>query len=56
MPYGRHIYAKACDIEKYEMCAYHQPGHALPHWKFVLRFWFDFSYINLPNQNIDNQY
>ena len=32
MPHGRHIYAKACDMENATMCAYPQYNHALPHW------------------------
>ena len=37
MPHGRHIYSKASDMEKAEMCAYTKYDHALPHWKCVLR-------------------
>ena len=31
MPNGRHIYAKAYDMEKATMCVYPQSDHALPH-------------------------
>ena len=56
MPNGRHIYAKVSDIEKAKMCAYNQSDHALPHWKFVLRFCSDCPCINLTDQETDNQY
>ena len=37
MSHGRHIYAKASDMENATMCTYPQSDHALPHWKFLLR-------------------
>ena len=33
MPHGRHIYAKAYDMENSTMCAYSQSDHELTHWK-----------------------
>ena len=56
MTHGRHIYAKAYDIEKYTMCSYPQSYHALPHWKFVLQVCADYPCINLPVQETDNHY
>ena len=50
MPHGRHMYAKASDMEKATMCTYPQSDHALPHWKFLLWCCSEFSYINLPEQ------
>ena len=38
MPHGRHIYAKAYDMENDTMCAYPQSDHAPPHRKRVLKF------------------
>ena len=38
MPHGRHIYAKASDMETATMCTYPHSDHTLPHWKCVLRF------------------
>ena len=37
MQHGRHIYAKASDMEHATMCAYPQSDHAMPHCKCVLR-------------------
>ena len=37
MSHERHIYAKASDMAKAEMCTYPQSDHALPHGKLVLR-------------------
>ena len=54
MSHGRHIYAKAYDMSQATMCAYTQSGHALPHWKYVLRCCSDFPFINIPYQEIDN--
>ena len=53
MPYGRRIYAKAYDMAKTKMCTYSQSGHALPHWKCVLRCCAECPYINLSDQEID---
>ena len=36
MPHGRHIYAKASDMEKATICAYPQSDNELPHWKCAL--------------------
>ena len=49
MLHGRHIYAKAYDMENATMCTYSQYDHALPHWKFVLRCCDEFPYINIPD-------
>ena len=60
MPHGRQIYSKAFDIGNATMCTYHHSDHALPHWKFVLRFCSECPYINLPvqetNKNIKKQH
>ena len=56
MPHGRHIYAKASDMEKSKMCAYPQSDHMLPHWKCVLRCCAKCPSINLPDQEKDYQY
>ena len=56
MSHGLHIYAKVYDMEKAKMCAYHQSYHALPHWKCVLLFCANFLYINVNDQETDNQY
>ena len=55
MPHGRHIYAKASDMENDTMCTYPHSDHALPHWKCVLRCCSDCPCINLPDQETDNQ-
>ena len=55
MPHGRHIYAKAYDMEKDTICAYPQSDHVLPHWKYVLRCCADCSCINITDQEIDDQ-
>ena len=56
IPHGRHIYAKAFDVALVTMFKYPQSDHALPHCKYVLRCCADFPCLNLPNQEIDNQY
>ena len=56
MPYGRHIYDKAPDMEKATMCEYPQSDHALPHWKCVLLCCSKFPCVNLPYQETYNQY
>ena len=50
MPHGRHIYAKAYDMEQATMCAYPQSDHALPHWEFILWCCAGCPHINLPDQ------
>ena len=56
IPHERHIYAKVSDMEKAKMCAYPQSDHALPHRKCVLRCCEKCTCINLPDQEIYNQY
>ena len=56
MPHGRHIYAKAYDMEKSRMCAYPQSNHALPPWECVLQCCDKCPGVNLPDQEIDDQY
>ena len=56
MPHGRHIYANASDMAKATMGTYTQYDHAIPHWKCVLRCYAKFPCINIPDQEIDNQY
>ena len=55
MPHGRHIYAKAYDIEKATMCVYSYSDHALPHWKCVLRCCPQCPSINITDQETDDQ-
>ena len=56
MPHGCHIYVKEFDVEKEKMCAYLQSDHVLPHWKCVLRCCAKCPSINIPGQEIDDQY
>ena len=56
MPHGRHIYAKASDMENAKICAYPQSDHEIPHCKFVLRCCADCPCINITDQETDNQY
>ena len=56
MTHGRHIYAKAYDMENARMCAYSHSDHALPHWKFVLRCCAQCPSINISDQEIYDQY
>ena len=53
MPHGRHIYAKAYDMENATMCTYPQSDHALPHCKIVLRCCSGCPCINIPDQETD---
>ena len=50
MSHERHIYAKASDMAKAEMCTYPQSDHALPHGKLVLRCCAECPCIYLPDQ------
>ena len=50
------MYAKASDMENTTHCAYPHYDHALPHWKCVLQCCADFTCINIPDQETDNQY
>ena len=50
MPHGRHIYAKASDMENLTRCAYPYSDHVLPKWKCVLVCCADCTCINLPDQ------
>ena len=56
MTHGRHIYAKASDMEKSTICAYPQSDHALLHWKYVFRYCAYCPCINIPDQETDYQY
>ena len=53
IPHGRHIYAKASDMEKATMCTYTQSDHKLPHCKYILRCSDECPYINPPVQETD---
>ena len=55
MPHGRHIYAKASDMENATMCAYPHSDHAIPHWKCVLRCCAECPCINIPDRETDNK-
>ena len=56
IPHGRHIYAKASDMEKATMCAYLQSDHELSHWKCVMQYCDKCPSVNLPDQETDNLY
>ena len=56
MPHGRHIYAKASNMENDTICTYPQSTHALPHWKFILWCCAKCTFIKIYDQEIDNQY
>ena len=56
MPHRRYIYARASGIVKSTMCAYPQSDHALPHCKCILQCYAKCPSINLPFQEIYDQY
>ena len=56
MPHGRHIYAKASDMENVTMCTYPHSDHALPHWKCVLQCCADCPCINLPDHETNKKH
>ena len=56
MPHGRHIYAKASDMENARMCVYPKSENSFPHWKCVLRCCSDCPCINIPDQEISNKH
>ena len=56
MPHGHYIYAKAYDMVKATMCAYTRYNHVLSHCKCVMWWCAYCTFINLPDQEIDNQY
>ena len=56
MTHGRHIYAKAYDMENSTLCTYLHYSHALPYWKFVLWCCAECPYINIPNQETNKKY
>ena len=56
MPHGRHIYAKAYVTAKAKICAYSHSDHMLSHWKCVLRCCAKHTSINIPDQELDDQY
>ena len=56
MPHGRHIYAKAYDMAKAEICKYLQSDNGLPHLKFVLRCCAHCPSVNLPDQGTDKKH
>ena len=56
MPHGRHIYAKASDMENETICAYPHFDHALTHWKCVLRCCDYCPCINLPDQETNKKH
>ena len=56
IPHGRHIYAKASDMENATMCTYPQSDHALPNWKCVLWCCANCPYINLPDQETNKKH
>ena len=53
MPHWRNIYAKASDMENATLCTYPQSDHALTPWKYVLWYFSDCPYINIPDQETD---
>ena len=56
MPHGRHIYAKAYDMENSKTFAYPQSDHSLPHWKCSMRCSDKSPSVNIPDQETDDQY
>ena len=56
MPHERHIYSKACDMEKAIMCKNSQSDYALPNWKCVLWYCSKFPCINLPDKETDKRH
>ena len=56
MTHGRHIYAKESDMAKATMCAYPQYYHTLTHRKFVMKCCAKCPSVNLPDQEIYDQY
>ena len=56
MPHGRHIYAKASNMEQATMCAYTKSNNERTHWKYVLRCCADCPCINITDQETDNKY
>ena len=50
MPHRRHIYKTASDMAMAKFCAYPPSQHALPHWKYVFRFFSNCPRIDLPYQ------
>ena len=50
MSHGRHIYAKASDMEKEKMYEYSHSYHALSQWKCVLRCCAKFPCVNIPEK------
>ena len=56
MPHGRHIYAKAYDMEKATMFAYPQSNHSFPHWKCTLQCCAKCPSLNISDQEINYQY
>ena len=56
MPHGRHIYAKASDMEKATMCAYQQSDNELTHWKYVFRCCAKFPCFNIPDNETYDKY
>ena len=56
IPHGRHIYAKASDMENAIMCTYPQSYHALLHWKCVLQCCAECPCINIPYQETNKKH
>ena len=56
MLHGRHIYVKAYDMEKATMCAYPHSYHSLTHWKYIMQVCAKWPSVNIPDQEIDDQY
>ena len=55
MPHGRHMYAKASDMENTKMGFYTHSGNALSHWKYVLRCCADCPCINPTDQKTNKK-
>ena len=56
IPHGRHIYAKASDMENAKTFAYPHSDHVLPHWKCVLRYCSGCPHININDQEKNKKY
>ena len=56
MPRGFHVYTKAYVMAKSTMWSYPQSDHVLSHWKCAMQCCAKFASVNIPYQEIDDQY
>ena len=50
IPHILHIYQTASEMVTTKICTYPPYQHALPHWKYVLRYCEKFPHIDIPSQ------